>query len=386
MIIKKKKINIKDLKKTKKYRNFLKYKKKLQKKKELLLYKRICYKWRLFFVWKKWITKKLISLRFFIWNNTWKVSFKYKYKRKLVLSKKKKNKRFDIKGYNKYPYYTNKDKPFKGLYKYFGLLKFYRYWKAIKKKKHRRFKVWYNFFFYFSRLYKNKLPSVRSYFGFVHTNREYLLNNPQVVSHKPHKESIIERADSRLIIRCKKRSWYPTKKSYWKKLMIKKFFLGYYYINTLDQLRFLIKCSHKKSGSRAYNFYYYLESRVIPTCYRVNFFWNKRRGLNWLNWGFIYLNGRLVKSVNSRVGVNSILRIIVPYNIFRFWTSTKNSAYYSFKFNKINFIENEFSFKYYFSIILNIPKSFRDVSVFFYKKKKHWFNLKTFSYLASSFF
>lgn len=378
---------INKFKKSTYYKNYLKRKKRLQYRKELLIYKRICYKWRLFFVWKKWLTKRLINLRFFIWNKNWSLSYKYTYKKKLVSKKRNLFKKCDIKGYKKFDFYSNKKKPYKGYYKYFSLMYNYRYWKAIKKRRNKRFKIWYNFFFYFSKLYRNKLPALRSYFGSTHENRYFVLNNPDVIAHKPHRKTILKRFDQRVIIRIKKKSWFSTKKNYWKKLMIKKFFMGFYYITTLKKLKYLTIVSKKKFGSRAYNFYYFMESRVIPTCFRLGFFWNKRRGFNWVYWGFIYLNGRLVKTRESRVPFNSIIRIIVPYNIWRFWTKTKTSIFCFWKFKSFNnIIEQEFSLKYYFSLILDIPRSFRGVNVFFWKRKKQWFNLKTFSYIASAYY
>ena len=96
-----------------------------------------------------------------------------------------------------------------------------------------------------------------------------------------NKNQILIRKDKTLIKRANKNTRKAiTIKTHYKKLMLKRFFMGYYLIKRLHQLRNIVNISRKLFGNKIINFYFYLESRVIPTCLRMCFFWNKRRGLN----------------------------------------------------------------------------------------------------------
>lgn len=58
--------------------------------------------------------------------------------------------------------------------------------------------------------------------------------------------------------------------------------MGLYFITRLYQLKNIVVNTRRHHGNKMMNFYLSLESRVIPTCYRMYFFYTKRRALDWL--------------------------------------------------------------------------------------------------------
>ena len=116
------------------------------------------------------------------------------------------------------------------------------------------------------------------------------------------------------------------------------------------------------------------------------FFWNKRRGLNWIRWGYVYVNSFLVENYNLRVEVNSMVRIIVPTKIWSLWVGSKNIKLDYLKFKRLSFNSFELGLQHYIGIYLNLPRRFNDIVIYFSKKKKYWGNLRTFSYLLNSYY
>ena len=362
--------------------------------KELMLLNIIRYKWRLFVIEDDWRERRIkdsiehTDNKFYCsiwWPQRSKMLRYLRYKHRVI--KRSKNKFF--KHLNFFDIYKKKD---------IESIKYLRYLKVstklaktsfrvfIKKKKSKNLRVWYNFFFFFTRFFNKKLATVKPNSGDIRDNYLLFLNNPIWHKKKPH---LLKLFDIRLVYRARLKVYartLSTRKSLWKRLILKRFFMGYYLIKQLSQLKNIIKTSKKLSGNKIFNFYFYLESRILPTCLRMCFFWNKRRGFNWINWGFMYVNGFLVRNFNYLVKYNSIIRIVVPTSIWRLWTMSKANRLNTLIYKKISFNTFEFGFNYYIGITLNLPRRLKDIVVLLIKRKKYWINLQTFSYLLNSFY
>lgn len=415
--------------KLKAFRYRFRLKLKAKKKSDYLLFRRIRYKWKPFFVIRKWRPRAVRGIKKMFKSKLWFGFTKHKYRRRIILSSRRDREFISevcfahqlnrslkilkdvfqlsffslcrgvpVIGKKFYSLYWRKKNLFrvslkakrpkyKSFFKYSCVLNSYNYWKVVKKKKNKHFKIWYNFFFFFTRFFKPKAATLRCYLGYVNENKFFLRNNPHVIAWKKNRFSIMKRANNMLVKRAHKKGLIQAKKTYWRKLMLKKFFMGNYLIVRQYQLRNLIFCSRRLYGSKILNFYFYLESRVIPTCFRMCFFWNKRRGVNWVNWGFVYVNSYLAASPSIKVGYNSLIRIIVPKEMWSICSSFfGKSQWGALKFKRLALNSYELGINCFIGVVLNIPRTFKDVVAFFFKRKKYWINLQTFSYLLNSFF
>lgn len=341
-----------------------------RKKQRAYEYKRIKHNWRKFFVVKSWKTsfrvQKLVDEK----RNQADIIL---YKNKLSINTPPKQlpiliNKFILKKFS-YRLYYNKD------------------WKAIKKKRKKKWISWYNFNFFFMKFYLPKAPKYEKYSGVLQEQKLTLINYPGTLSWHPRQHILVKQAQKFIKrIRPYGRLSY-VKKTHWKKLALKRFFMGLYFINSLKKLKMMVYSSQKLHGHKKLNFFLYLESKIIPTCYRMNFFNTQRRALNWVYWGFIYRDGYVVKNSNIKINVNSLIRIILPKNEWEILSNrTLTRSKKSLRLDNLIFHYYELGLCYYIGIVLNIPNRYNDVRAFYLKKKKRWLQLKVFSYIANAYY
>ena len=93
--------------------------------------------------------------------------------------------------------------------------------------------------------------------------------------------------------------------------------------------------------------------------------------MNWIRWGYVYVNGFLVENYNLRVQLNSMVRIIVPTKVWSLWVGRKTIQLDHLKFKRLSFNYFELGLQHYIGIILNVPRRFNDIVVYFSNKKKY---------------
>lgn len=232
-----------------------------------------------------------------------------------------------------------------------------------------------------------KLPSEKKYPSTLNDLYFEFINNKAMLKNNKNGPELYIRAKRQYIRRTWKRVNTQLKKTFWKKLMLKRFFMSLYLIDRLYQLKAIVKSARRLHGNKFINFYLYLESRIIPTCVRMYFFTTIRRGLNWIKWGFVYLNSYVVSNTQVQVKFNSVLRIFLfPVD----WSLVDGSNFRRIKrimrLTQFIFQYYEFGLSYFISIVLFIPDKFSDVKAFFSKRKKRWVSAQTFAFLATGFY
>ena len=141
----------------------------------------------------------------------------------------------------------------------------------------------------------------------------------------------------------------------------------------------------KKKKNKVIYLYFFLEFRASTACLRLHFFWHLKRAHFWVLNGAIAINSLSINSVSYQVKINDFIQVLGPKALWEKKIMRIGGLYFHTKFN-YSFNYSELSCKYRSGILLKVPTQTNEFRTLYWRRRKSWIKLKTFLYLANSFY